>query len=71
MTAPSPNRRLMNAAEVARAALLEAGRPDLADIVLAFVDDDGAYYLEPLDDVTDPADLELLDRATAIMNAAP
>jgi hypothetical protein len=50
------------AATVAHAALLEAGRPDLADLVRFFRNGDGSLYLEPLDEVAGD-DLELMLRA--------
>lgn len=60
MTADPPT-----VADVAYAALLEAGRPDLAELVAFHVDDDGTLYLEPLDDVAG-ADLELMLKAEGL-----
>ena len=50
------------AADIASAALLEAGRPDLAQLVQFFLDDACSFYLEPMDEVFG-ADLDLMQRA--------
>lgn len=49
-------------ADVAAAALREVGRPDLAELVQFFIDDDGSFYLEPMDEVFG-TDLALMKRA--------
>lgn len=55
-------------ADVAFGALLEAGRPDLAELVHVFTNDDGTFYIEPLDEVADPADVALIERAEFLIN---
>jgi len=55
----------VNVVDITHAALLEAGRPDLADLVQFFENDDGSLYLEPMDEVS-PADLKLMLRAEAL-----
>lgn len=49
--------------DVAHAALMEAGRPDLAEIIIGFDDDDGTFYLEVNDDILDEADWALVNKA--------
>jgi len=56
-------------ANITHAALLEVGRPDLAFLVSWSQDDDGSWYLEPLDDVAD-ADLKLMLRAEQVALAS-
>ena len=59
-------------ADVAVAALLEACRPDLAELVHVFTNDDGTFYLEPMTDLHDgpltAADEALMERAEYVMN---
>jgi hypothetical protein len=58
-------REVMAPIDVAHAALLEAGRGDLAECVIGFEDEDG-FYLELFDDLTTKADLVVVDRAEAM-----
>lgn len=57
------------AAEVAYGALQEVGRPDLADIVVWFEDDDGPYA-EVTDHILDKPDWDLVDKAETLGRAA-
>jgi hypothetical protein len=50
-------------ADVSHAALMDAGRPDLAALVQWFEDDDGLFYLEPMDELACEADAVLMMRA--------
>lgn len=59
----------MNRADVAHAALMEAGRPDLANLLMYFQEDDGTWYLEPMDDAN-LVDMELMIRADLIAIAS-
>lgn len=43
-------------------ALMEAGRPDLAELVIVFENDDGTPYVELLDEC-EPDEVALIDRA--------
>ena len=52
-------------ADITYGLLLEAGRPDLAELVSFHTNDDGTFYLEPLDEVTG-VDLELMEKAEAL-----
>jgi hypothetical protein len=61
---------LEQAAEIAHAALCDAGRPDLAEIAAWFTNPDGSLYIEPLDEL-EPEDLALIERAEQIALAAP
>ena len=57
--------------ELAAAALAEAGRVDLAHGVLGFTNDDGTFYLEPLDaEELDRLDLDLIERAAHLAAGA-
>ncbi len=58
----------MNPADVAHAALLEAGRPDLAELVHVFENEDGSPYLEYWDDdLPSDNDRRLMNKAQEIM----
>ena len=52
--------------DICHAALMDVGRPDLAELVQFSVNDDGSEYLEPLDEVDDEDDWALMLRAEAI-----
>jgi len=54
--------------DVAYAALVDAGRPDLATSIV-WVDDDGVGYLEAFDELS-PSDNALVDRAEQLAHAA-
>lgn len=57
----------MRPVDVAHAALLEAGRPDLAEMIVWFEDDDGdGGYIEVTDFLVDEADYEVIDRAETL-----
>jgi hypothetical protein len=62
--------RGLGVADVCHAALIEAGRPELAELVQFFYDDDGRPYLEPIDDVSD-ADWAVMKRAEELALSAP
>lgn len=55
--------------DITYAALLEAGRPDLANLVQFFEDDDGSLYLEPMDEVSD-LDLIVMSKAVFLAQCA-
>lgn len=55
--------------DVTYAALQEVGRPDLANLVQFFEDDDGSPYLEPMDEVS-AMDMEIMDRAVFLAQCA-
>lgn len=59
--------RHFHAVDVAHAALMEAGRPDLADVIAWFPDDGG--YIEVNTTLLDEPDWELIDRAENIARA--
>ena len=51
--------------DVAHAALLEAGRPDLAEWIHGWEDEDG-FYLEYDDDILDESDWAVIDKAETL-----
>ena len=55
----------MEPIDIAHAALLEAGRPDLADVIIGF-DDDGGFYVEVLDWELAAEDLVVIDKAECL-----
>lgn len=58
------------AVNVAYWALIEAGRPDLAEIIVWFDEDDGnGGYLEVTDHILDEHDWNLVDKAETIARA--
>lgn len=61
----SANRKGARLADVAHSALMDAGHPDLAELVRFFWHDDESPYLEPLDEVTD-AEWEIMQRAESL-----
>jgi hypothetical protein len=56
---------MMDAIEVACAALFEAGRADLAELVIGF-EDEGGFYLEVMDELAGGGDWAVVDRAEAL-----
>lgn len=54
--------------DVAHAALQEAGRSDLAEGILGWEDEDG-FYLEYEDDILNPDDWVVVDRAETMARA--
>ena len=57
-------------ADVAHAALVEVGRPDLAEGFGVWLDEDGTPYLEPFDQLN-AADFQLMIRAETLALDAP
>jgi hypothetical protein len=55
-------------ADVAHAALMEAGRPDLAELIAWFPGDGG--YLEANDDILDEADWSIISKAETLARAS-
>ncbi len=51
--------------DVAHAALLEGGRPDLAELITWFDDEHGGY-IEVTDEIMSEADYEVIDRAETL-----
>ena len=66
MNAPTPGEVMR---DVAHAALLEAGRPDLADEIITYVDE-GGPYLEFDEDILDEDDWALINKAETLGRAA-
>lgn len=58
----------MTPIDVAHAALLEAGRPDLADGIIWYCDDseEGGGYIEFNDEILSESDWAIIDRAEAL-----
>lgn len=61
--------RLALVADVSYGALLEVGRADLALLVQWFIDDDGSFYIEPMEELTSD-DLALMERAERLALSA-
>lgn len=55
----------MTPVDVAHAALMEAGRPDLADVICWFEDEQGGY-IEVADEIMSEDDYVLIDRAETL-----
>lgn len=55
----------MRPVDVAHAALMEAGRPDLAELIVWFDDEHGGY-IEVTDEIMSEADYVLIDRAETL-----
>lgn len=55
----------MRPVDVAHAALMEAGRPDLAELIVWFDDEHGGY-IEVTDEIVSEADYVLIDRAETL-----
>lgn len=55
----------MHPVDVAHAALLEACRPDLAELIVWFEDDLGGY-IEVTDEIVSEADYVMIDRAETL-----
>lgn len=55
----------MRPVDVAHAALLEAGQPDLAELIVWFDDDEGGY-IEVTDEIVSEDDYVLIDRAETL-----
>jgi hypothetical protein len=54
----------MEPIDIAHAALLEAGRPDLADCIIGFEDEQG-FYLEVMDELG-ADELDIVNRAETL-----
>mgnify|MGYP001769726114 CR=1 FL=1 len=55
----------MRPVDVAHAALMEAGRPDLAELIVWFDDEHGGY-IEVTDEIVSEPDYVLIDRAETL-----
>lgn len=55
----------MRPVDVAHAALMEAGRPDLAELIVWFDDEHGGY-IEVTDEIVSEDDYVLIDRAETL-----
>lgn len=58
--------KAMEPIDIAHAALLEAGRPDLADGIHGWDDESDGFYLEFDDDILDESDWAWIDKAETI-----
>lgn len=55
----------MRPVDIAHAALMEAGRPDLAALISWFEDEHGGY-IEVTDEIVSETDYEVIDRAETL-----